>query len=321
MRLKNYINEDDARLELLLEKTFAVSKDVKYLYDRCFKGIIDDLHIQLGGKKTAKNLVVTGPGIMRVREGKYNYFWKKAMKGMGSTGQPADTVIEQIMSEELPSKQAKEASKANPVVISCGIFRGGNYYRPKEEFIAQGYKAPGGGEMDRGWISLSLHGGALGIIMSNSMNQLPASQLKAFMNEFTDSRIKATIAHEISHWMNDTFHNFHITKDLRIARELNKPEYMKLHKKDVNMTHFEIDAQIHGIKQLKMQYRKRWDEFTLKDVYFFYNSLRYMGGQIYANYGKQIGDIWQKLLVKRMVREKLLGKNMKGFAKYPEDFK
>jgi hypothetical protein len=66
---------------------------------------------------------------------------------------------------------------------------------------------------------------------------------------------------------------------------------------------------------------KTWDEMTLADVFFKYNSLRYMGGQIYQNYGKEVGDIWQKLIVKRMVREKLLGKNMKKFAKYPEDFK
>lgn len=317
MRLKSFLHED-----YLTEKTFSIGQDVKYVYNRCFKGLIDDIQIQAGAKAHkqfggGKYLNFTPPAIERIRNGKYNYFWKKVIR----QGNLYDATYDQIMSEELPSKASKVATKVNPAVISCGVFRGGNYYVPKEELQARGQKAPGGGPMDRGYISLSLNGGALQVALTNAQQQLPASQIKSFNQEFSGERIQSTIAHEISHWLNDTMHNFHITKDLRITRELNKPEFMKLHNKDVNMTHFEVDAQIHGIKQLKMQYRKKWDEFTLADVYFKYNSLRYMGGQIYQNYGKEVGDIWQKLIVKRMAREKLLGKKMKGFAKYPEDFK
>jgi len=318
MKLKHYLKEDLYIKEgLLLEKTFSISKDVKYIYDKCFKGVIDDIHIQAGSKINSKALHFSSAAIVRIREGKYNWFWKRALSG----GYVNDASIEQILSETLPSKQSKEASKVNPAVIACGIFKGGNYYVPKGELVARGQKAPGGGPMDRSYISLSLNGSALQAALTNSIDQIPMQQLKSLYNEFNANRIKATISHEISHWLNDTFHNHHIEKTLSIARELNKPEVMKLHKKDVNMTHFEIDAQIHGIKQLKMGHKKNWDTLELKDVFFEYNSLRYMGGQIYLHYGKEVGDIWQKLIVKRMAREKLLGKNMKGFAKYPEDFK
>ena len=312
MRLENYLKED-----MLNEKTFAISKDVKYIYDRCFKGLVDDIHIQAGSKVNAKALSFSSLAIERIRGGKYNWFWKKAIKG----GTLYDASYEQILSEDLPGKEAKAATKLNPTVIMCGIFKGGNFYRPKETNVAAGMKAPGGGPMDRSIISLSLNGSAFHTALTNSIQYIPAGQLKGLYNEFNPDRIKATIAHEISHWLNDTFHNYHITNTLKVVRELGKPELLLLHKKDVNMTHFEIDAQVHGIKQLKMKYKKKWDTLELKDVFFEYNSLRYMGGQIYQNYGKKVGDIWQKMIVKRLAREKLLGKNMRKFAKYPEDFK
>ncbi len=302
MRLKKY---------LLTEKTFSISKDVKYIYDRCFKNIIDDLWTQAG---IGKNVHFTESARYRLlNKSRYKDFWNKAKKG--------DVTYKQIMSENLPGKEAKNASLVNPQVITCGVYRGGSFYLPKEEFIAMGYKGPEGKEMDRGMISLSINQSALQTGLLHSMEYIQPSQLKGFTQEFKPERIKSTIAHELSHWLNDTMHNFHITKTIGKVRELGKPEILLLHKKDVNMTHFEIDAQIHGIKQLKMKYRRKWDEMSLKEVFFAYNSLRFMGSQIYAKYGKKVGDIWQKALVKRMGREGLLGKNMRSFAKYPDDFR
>jgi hypothetical protein len=262
-----------------------------------------------------KNLNFTSPARDRLlNKSSHKDIWKKVANGL-------DVTYKQIMSEDLPGKEAKEASKLNPAVITCGIYKGGNFYRPKEEFIATGQKGPGGKTWDRGMISLSINPTAIQTALMHGMEYIQASQLKSFTNEFKEARIKSTIAHEISHWLNDTMHNFHITKTIGKVRDLGNPEILLLHKKDVNMTHFEIDAQIHGIKQLKMAHRKDWDKMTLADVFMEYNSLRFMGGSIYQKYGKKIGDVWQKAVAKRMAREKLLGKNMKKFAKYPEDFK
>jgi hypothetical protein len=307
MRLKQYLRE-----ELLLEKTFAVSKDVNYIYKTCFKTLIDEIWIHAG---SGKHLNFTSPARDRLlNKSSHKDIWKKVANGL-------DVTYKQIMSEDLPGKQAKEASKVNPTVITCGIYKEGNLYRPKEEYIAAGIKGPGGKTWDRGVIILSINNSALKTALNNGMEYIQPSQLKSFTSEFKEARIKSTIAHELSHWLNDTMHNFHITKLIGTTRELAKPEILLLHKKDVNMTHFEIDAQIHGIKQLKMAHRKDWDKMTLADVFMEYNALRFMGGNIYQKYGKEIGDIWQKAVIKRMAREKLLGKNMKKFAKYPEDFK
>jgi len=52
---------------------------------------------------------------------------------------------------------------------------------------------------------------------------------------------------------------------------------------------------------------------TLTDIAFKYTSLKSIVRDLYIHYGKEILDIWQKNLIKRMAREKLLGKNMKHF--------
>jgi hypothetical protein len=77
------------------------------------------------------------------------------------------------------------------------------------------------------------------------------------------------------------------------------------------MTYFEIDAQIHGIKQLKQSKKKEWDSRSLEDVILQYSLLKRIVDDIYGNYNKDILNIWLKDLVKRMHRENLLGKNMK----------
>jgi hypothetical protein len=299
MRLEQY----------LTEKTFNINKDVEYIYNRCFKGLVDEIH-----KQTGKDVNFDSDAIMRLVNGKYDWFFRRVQKN------EIWIEYEQLLSEDLPSKSAKEASKVNPTVIFCGVFKKGNYYVPQES-AKQTTKG-----IDRSIISLSLNPSALHFALTGGIKEPAAQamevsgQMKSFRQEFKPQRIKATIAHELSHWMNDTFHNYHITNMLKLARELSDLEINKLGKKDVNMTHFEIDAQIHGIKQLKRSISKIWNELEIKDVLFRYNSLRHMGTVIYKGHGKEIGDIWQKLLIKRMSREKLLGKNMRKFAKYPQDF-
>jgi hypothetical protein len=298
MRFKKY---------LLLEKTFNISKDVKYIYDKCFDPLVKEIY-KHAWSKIGKTFDFNDTAVDKILSGKYRSFFSKIKDSN-------DVTYKIIDSSELPSKQAKESNTANPTEIHCGAYSYGNFYRPSETRKASGEN------VKKSLIQLSLHHNALRLVFRRELKYIDSSQLRSFYEEFKPARIKSTLAHEVSHWMNDTLHNFHITKLLKTTRELGKPEILKLHKKDVNMTHFEIDAQIHGLKQLKMQHRKDWDTLELKDIYLKYASLRFTAGQIYKEYGKEVGDIWQKMIVKRMAREKLLGKNMKKFAKYPEDFK
>lgn len=206
-------------------------------------------------------------------------------------------------SSDLPSREAKEASILNNVTIECGVFNRGNFYSPLKKLI-----------------QLSINRGALNTVLDRLEYLVPSTEIRNLYQELKPERIKSTIAHEVSHWLNDTFHNSNIKKILDNVRELDNIEIKKLGKADVNMTHFEIDAYINGIKQLKIENKETWDSLTLADVFFKYTALRFVGKKIYGNHGKAVGDIWQKMLVKRMGRENLLGKNMRKFAKYPGEF-
>ena len=289
----------------LTEKTFNISKDVKFIYDKYFAPIINEIRKHAWDQK-AKKFIFSKEAINGMMTGKYSQFFQKIQKH-------SDSELARLSTGDLPSKESKQAHKVNPVEIHCGAYIDGSWYRPYETAKAYGAST--------GIITLSLHHNALHLVLTNQIDYVNQTQIRTFLQEFQSERVKATIAHEISHWMNDTMHNFNITNLLKTAREVNKPDMIKLNKQHVNMTHFEIDAQIHGLKQLKMQHKKDWNTLQLKDIYFMYSSLRTIGLLLYDNYGKDVGDIWQKMLVKRLHREKLLGKNMKSFAKYPQDFK
>jgi len=279
------------RRYLLTEKTFNISKDVKFVYDKAYKKYIDSLI----------KSEVKGKGDYRAFKG--SAFPQKDEKIRN--GQ--DVLFATIDGSELPSNEAKKANELNPVTLFCGVFRNGSFYTSKEQSQIK----------NKCKIQISLHRGALWLILRNEQENVPHNQLKEFYNEISAARIRATIAHEISHWMNDTFHNYHISKMLNKAMEFSDREILLLNKKDVNMTHFEIDAQMHGIKQLKVSNKKNWDNMTLLYMFRLYTPMMANARGI-NKYGKDVLDIWQKKVIMRMNREKLLGKNMRNFIKPAE---
>ena len=226
---------------------------------------------------------------------------KNNFPGSDKIYQGKDIVFRVLHSNELKSMDAKKADLVNSVTILCGTFRNGSYYIPKDKQI-----------------SISLDHNVLKIYAKETEKFLSPDQIKFFNNEITEHRIKATISHELSHWISDSLYNTHIGRIIHRAEELNSDDVMRLGKKDVNMTYFEIDAQIHGIKAVKSKFRKEWDQFTLYDVFEKYTGLHSNANNLYQRYGQDILDIWQKMLLKRMAREKLLGKNMRNFVKGPK---
>ena len=203
----------------------------------------------------------------------------------------------EIMSDELKSMDAKKANLVNPVKILCGAMKEGSFYMPNDKLIY-----------------ISFNHQVLSMYANKLAHTVPPKQMKGFNNEITEHRIKTSISHELSHWISDSLYNSHIGKIIHRAQELGSGDILKLGKKDVNMTYFEIDAQIHGIKALKSKFKKEWDQFTLRDIFEKYTALNATAVNLYRKYGQDISDIWQKLLLTRMAREKLLGKNMRKFV-------
>lgn len=289
MRLKRYLKE-----ELLLEKTFDIAKDVDFLYNKSYKPIFDMFKKVNLSKHAAKATI--DPKLMD----QMKFIQVELARVL------KNAIMFSTDSSKLKGKDAKMAHEVNPVRIDIGVFDRGSFYIPQEKFIQM--------SLNKQVIELVRDSGS-----TFDISFIPTEQLRRFANEFKPERAKTTMAHELSHWISDSLHNFYLTKTTKTAWELQKPEILLLHKKDVNMTHFEIDAQVHAIKQLKASNKKQWDSLTLVDLFTMYQSLIGVASGV-VRYGEDVLNIWQKALVKRMAREKILGKNMRKFVT-PQELK
>lgn len=263
----------------ILENTFDVEKDVNFLYKMGkFNQIIDS-----------------------VRE----YLFQNAPhKLQTDILQNKDLIFAKIDSSELKDEDSRQAHKLNPVTIFLGVFKSGSIYDPisKIIYVSLNYNV----------LRIFLQYGKFGKNKIKSVIVKKSEKASVF-NEITTSRIKSTIAHELSHWIDDSLHNNHIHNLLSRANDLKNSDILKLGQKNVSMTYFEIEAQIHGIKNLKKIKKKIWDTLTLTDVFFIYSSLRSIVIKILSEYDESVVNIWLKNLIKRMSRGGLLGKNMTKF--------
>jgi len=208
-----------------------------------------------------------------------------------------------IKSNELKNEDSIKANNINPVDIHCKIFdESGSFYQPLKSKIN---------------IALGFY--ALQVYIDLNFNievlekQFGKNTLKQLENEITEHKVKSTIYHELSHWVSDSLHNRHAKNLIDLVKKYNNPELKLLGQKDVDLTYFEIDAQIHAIKNLKNNKKKEWDKLIFDDIFFLYPSLRTSAQEVHEKFGKEVLEIWEKNLLKRMNHEGLLGKNMKGF--------
>ena len=263
---------------LINEKTFKITSEVNGIWNRSFKKYIRKWEPESGSPP----VYGAGKQIRNLQDVEFGFF----------------------MSYELKSNEAKAASLVNPALIRAGVYRSGPNYS-----ITSGKL---GNDKFNSMITLSLNYNAVSIMVSGREGQVKPEQFKYSKNEVSEDRIKAMIAHEISHWLNDSLHNWNIRNLVNVALELDKPEMMLMGKENINMTHFEIDALIHGIKQVKSMHKKEWDKFTFKKLREIYTPLWTITNDI-RKHPPKVFDVWMRLLVKRMHREKLLGKNMRKF--------
>ncbi len=237
----------------------------------------------------------------------YNRAFKSHIDRFNKTGKLPDVgTYDQFSSKLLKSKTAQQANKSKPIIINCGIFKKGSYYSTLENIM---------------FISLNLNA----IQAYRDRWQFSPNDTKSIENEITEVRVKATTYHELSHWLSDTLHNFYIYDLMTRAYNMSHqdvPEVMdkienlvNLGKKERNITHYEIDAQIHALKQLKRTLKKEWDSLNIIDLFYKYSSLRNIGRSLYKM-DKKLYTTWIKDLIKRMNREGILGKSMRNIPEY-----
>lgn len=131
--------------------------------------------------------------------------------------------------------------------------------------------------------------------------------LKQFIREFSLIDLRATFAHELSHWLNDTTHNFHI-RNMIYNKRISPPENYKV--KNINFSSMEIDAQVHAISEIRKQYSiEDWNSFSFIDLCTLYSTLRVILRFGLEDYPKET-DEYLHNLVMRLYREHLLGAKM-----------
>ena len=283
--------EDSTKLE---EKVFNISNDVNELYRLSnFDSILKSANDTYPLKSMPEDM----------KEGIKN--------GESFTSNITDTSI-------LKDPDCVKAHAVNPVPIIMGVITLGNSY---------GYVSKDKAKMDKAEIKLSINHGALSYLLRNEgvTKERLRFTMKAYMynslwRDLSEERVKLSITHELSHWIQDSLHGRHITNLLRTAAILNDQEILKLRQKYVDMTYFEIDAQIHAIDELKKRNEDNWNTLTLRQLFTMYPSLRAIAEHIFTGHGADILNIWIQSLVKRMHREGLLGSNMKKFPKPNELF-
>lgn len=262
---------------LLLEKTFNIDKDVDFIYDEIFKPYIKQLENKTFKLELNKNYPLL------------------SAKGL---------VLKSLGSELLKEQDSIIANEINPIYIIGGIL-------DIDSTIVFNRKIE-----NRNFIVISIDKDLIDIYIKNNFSfknltsTIDDKIIQLIVKSLKESYIKAMIYHELSHWLNNTLHNDHIVKVIKLAMKYNNPELLKLKTKNVNLTHFEIDAQIHAIKQYKRDNEKIWNKLTLFQLFNLYPSLMELYEEI-KGYGETVKDIWLQTLVKRMNRENLLGKNMK----------
>jgi len=197
----------------------------------------------------------------------------------------------------------KKANETNPVTITTN-FLDGNAYSPQRQLVRL--------SINKNLVDFIQNNRF--VIADNVMNLadiLPKNKIAGFKNDINGKKVKSSIAHEIAHWLDDTFHNSFIRKVLDRASSADdgNNEYIVRQGFDnVALTNFEIQAQIHQIKELKKNTDKKvWNTISFIDMISMDISLLHIEGSL----GRDEKKLWHKILLRRMVREKLIGRKMR----------
>jgi hypothetical protein len=200
-----------------------------------------------------------------------------------------------ISSADLTSKDAIAAHKINPIdiYIDWKNSKGSTYSPTKKRIVLTINKSAR--DLVKKYKTLD----------NAAKNMKMQSKVKNLYNLFNPDNIKGTISHEISHWINDSLHGQHLQRT--------KEKYQRRNKIPDDVTaDYEVDAQIHTLKELYKGLGKReWDLLTFNDLID-----KSAGMDRVVSVLKGIGDDgailkqWIKNILKRLVREDILGSNM-----------
>jgi len=265
------------RVSDIFEATFNTDEIVDYIYDNVFADYIKKIQEWKNGKTTNEPVIISN-----------------------KTFEP------EKLSKEIKDPVFKKAMKENPIKIKAGV-RDGNYYYPTKHLISITFNDELYAMMNR-YISANKS-------FMEFIGNLPLALRKNILTEVNGNKVKGSISHEISHWLDDTNNQKHITKMINVAAGEQYHKQSKTFNRgeaDQYMTDYEINAQTHALKQLKRSIgQEAWDKLTFNDLYAIEPSLRVNKERI-SKISPEALKRFVKLTLRRMHRENLLGKNMTG---------
>ena len=227
-------------------------------------------------------------------------FFKDDIEEIERTGMLKENMFPKriITTAQLTSDKAKKANKINPCNIHIndfvGLFTSYFFYKPKQD------------NNDISIIGMRIHKNAFNLIIKDTKGDLniASEHYSGIEKEFTSTKIKGSIRHELTHWIDDTFNNSNIKNILKNNGVMKKMKHKGYD--NVNLLSFEIYAILQNIYQLKLDNSDIWDEITFDEMIYMINSL----GSIKKNTSKKDFDIWKRKIKRKMYKEGILGKNM-----------
>lgn len=206
-------------------------------------------------------------------------------------------------SADFVSPDGKRGHALKPIRLVVGNFRTGSAYMPNKKTI-----------------DISIHSGVYRVISSCLdgvsvlacvRSMLPSNKVNRFLSEFDAAGIRGTIAHELSHWLDDALHSNNVDRFLSVARERS----MKGGSDGSSargQSQVEMDAQVHAIAEIKrIVGDEKFNDLSWSDLFRMKSSLI---GNFKEYYGSRLNkdayDSFMKRLLKRLARENLLSKKM-----------
>lgn len=199
-----------------------------------------------------------------------------------------------------------KALTINPVHIYCGAFKTGSYYNPIDQAIYISF-------------NISIYNILRTQADSNTFDELAdmldKRMIPNFKTELNGTGMQHTIAHEISHWLDDTYNSGHLKKMVSSVKLLGtrnqKDKLLNRGEVDTYLTDYEINAIVHGVAAIKdfQNDQEMWDSMTWRDLLDIDSSIRSSFIDI-RNIGEEHGKDFIKKLYTRLHREGLLGKRM-----------
>lgn len=270
------------KVSQLLEATFNTDEMVDFIYDKIYSDFFENVQSFKKGKNVdSKNLQIQN-----------KEFWPDEL------------------TEGIKDSKFQEAIKLNPISLRAGVYPAGNLYSSKREEITISFNLELY-EMLRRTVN---HGESY----DDMMNNIPDKYHNNVTNEFEGNKVKSSIAHEFSHWLGDTFHDRHLTRMMNKVADVNDNAPSKANKifnrgkPDPYMADYEIDAVIHGIKQLKRTFgQAAWDAISFNNLFEYDPTLKSIKDNL-KSIDKKHASEWLQSIIKRMSRENLLGQQMTG---------